>query len=398
MSTATATEASKKPEISSAEARFERNVAVVTIITPFIGLIVAIVLLMQGNYLTTTDLVLFLTFYAITTYGLTMGYHRLFTHKSFRCVPAVKAALCIAGSMAAQGPVIFWVACHRKHHMFSDEAEDPHSPTYGGGGFRGLMLGWWHSHMGWMFNHTPENYFKLAPDLLRDKTLMTLTRLYFVWIAAGIIIPGIIGGLVAGNMMGFVTGMIWGGFVRIFFVHHTTWSINSVCHMFGAAPFESEDESRNNVVCALLTFGEGWHNNHHAFPTSARHGLMWWQLDMVYILIKVLAAFRLVSDIRLPEPELMKSRLRSLKSKVTEAIPAVEPAKVIESVAGSVAGTVSTVAGTVSGALENAKNGLESAKQGLETAKQTLETSGTAVIESVNEVIDTVVGTDPVRP
>lgn len=295
---------------AATEERRERIVALVTILTPFIGLLVAVLLLFGGNYLHAVDLWVFLALYVVTTYGVTMGYHRLFTHKSFRCVSPVRAVLCIAGSMAVQGPVIFWVACHRKHHMHSDEADDPHSPHFAGGGFKGRLLGWWHSHLGWMLNHKPENYFRLAPDLVRDKLVMRLSRLYFVWVAAGILIPGIIGGWVSGSFHGFLMGMLWGGFVRIFFVHHTTWSINSVCHMFGAAPFESRDESRNNIACALLTFGEGWHNNHHAFPTSARHGLFWWQPDMVYILIQLLQALGLATDVRLPEANQIRARLR----------------------------------------------------------------------------------------
>jgi stearoyl-CoA desaturase (delta-9 desaturase) len=239
-----------------------------------------------------------------------MGYHRLFTHKSFKCVAPIRAALCIAGSMAAQGPVIFWVACHRKHHMYSDEADDPHSPHFAGGGLKGLLLGWWHSHVGWMLHHAPENYFRLAPDLLRDKLVVRLSKLYFVWVAAGIVIPGIVGGLVTRTAMGCVTGMLWGGLARIFIVHHTTWSINSICHMFGSAPFGSEDESRNNVACALLTFGEGWHNNHHAFPTSARHGLFWWQLDLVYLMIRGLERLGLATDIRVPDKAQIEARRR----------------------------------------------------------------------------------------
>lgn len=304
--------------------KFEKLVAVFTIVTPFIGVIAAMILLYGGNYLQAVDLWCFFALFVFTTYGLTMGYHRLFTHKSFRCAKPVKAALCIAGTMAAQGSVIFWVAHHRKHHMHSDESEDPHSPHFQGGGFKGLVLGWWHSHLGWMFVNKPINYFRLVPDLLRDNVVMSISKRYFFWVFAGILLPGIISALVTQSWMGLVTGMLWGGLVRIFFVHHTTWSINSVCHMFGGAPFESNDESRNNLACALLTFGEGWHNNHHAFPTSARHGLMWWQLDMVYILIKGLSFVGLASDIRLPDPETMKNRLRSAKASEDEVAVAEE--------------------------------------------------------------------------
>ncbi|HWL52609.1 MAG TPA: acyl-CoA desaturase [Chthoniobacteraceae bacterium] len=308
----------KAQELAAVQ-RFEKIVAIVTIITPFIGVIVAISLLFGGQYLRPVDFWGFFILYVITTYGLTMGYHRLFTHKSFKCIKPVRWALCVAGSMAAQGSAVFWVAHHRKHHMHSDEEDDPHSPHFAGGGVKGIVLGWWHSHVGWMFDNEPINYFRLAPDLLRDPVVMGVTRRYFTWVVLGIVLPGVVSALVTQSWSGLLTGMLWGGLVRIFFVHHTTWSINSVCHMFGAAPYESEDESRNNLACALLTFGEGWHNNHHAFPTSARHGLHWYQLDMVYILIRIMEKLRLVSDVRTPDPKTVASRLRSTKTLNTPA-------------------------------------------------------------------------------
>ncbi len=310
----------KAQELAAVQ-RFEKIVAIFTVATPFVAVIVAISLLLGGKYLHAVDLWSFLILYAFTTYGLTMGYHRLFTHKSFKCVKPVRAALCIAGNMAAQGSVIFWVAHHRKHHMHSDEEDDPHSPHFAGGGVKGILLGWWHSHVGWMFVNEPINYFRLAPDLLRDSLVMAITRRYFTVVAAGIILPGIVSALWTQSWWGFFTGMLWGGFVRIFFVHHTTWSINSICHMFGAAPYESNDESRNNLACALLTFGEGWHNNHHAFPTSARHGLHWYQLDMVYILICLMEKLGLVSDVRLPDAKSMETRLRSAKTATQTSNP-----------------------------------------------------------------------------
>ncbi len=320
-----------KEEIAASQ-RFEKIVAIITVVTPFIGVIVAIALLFGGNYLHAVDLWGMLFMFVATTYGLTMGFHRLFTHKSFACVKPVKALLCIFGTMAAQGSVVFWVAHHRKHHMFSDEEDDPHSPHFAGGGIKGILLGWWHSHVGWMFVNEPINYFRLAPDLLRDPVVMKITRHYFFWVGAGIVLPGIVSALVTQSWMGLFTGMLWGGLVRIFLVHHTTWSINSVCHMFGAAPFESEDESRNNVACALLTFGEGWHNNHHAFPTSARHVLYWSQLDMVYILITALSWVGLVSNVRLPDSKTLEERRRK-----KGATPAGTPEPAEEGVVGGAA-------------------------------------------------------------
>lgn len=274
--------------------------AIVTIVTPFLVFLGAVYWFF-GNGISALDLGLCMGMYAVTMLGITLGYHRLFTHRSFKCVAAVKAFLGIAGGMSAQGPVIFWCACHRKHHRHSDEEGDPHSPHYSGGGWRGILKGCWHSHVGWMLGHAHEPYFRLVPDLIRDRMVLRLSQLYFWWVVAGIVLPGVLGGLWTQSWAGFFTGVLWGGFVRLFLVHHSTWSINSVCHLFGARNYDTGDESRNNLVCALLTFGEGWHNNHHAFPTSARHGLRWWQLDVVYLLICSLRIFGLVWDVRLPD-------------------------------------------------------------------------------------------------
>lgn len=242
--------------------------------------------------------------------GITLGYHRLFTHRSFKCGPILRAALCIAGSMAAQGPVFFWTACHRRHHRHSDEAGDPHSPHHHGTGARGVIKGWWHSHMGWMFSHKPENYVRLVPDLIREPQLRGLNRGYWLWVVGGLVLPGLIAWAITGELVALGTGIVWAGFVRVFLVHHSTWSINSICHLFGESPYDTEDQSRNNLVCAVLTFGEGWHNNHHAFPTSARHGLEWWQCDVVYGIIRGLSWFKLAWDIRLPSAEQRAAKVR----------------------------------------------------------------------------------------
>lgn len=162
-----------------------------------------------------------------------------------------------------------------------------------------------------MFSHETENYVRLAPDMIRDRSLMLMNRLYFVWIGLGILLPGVLALWITKEWYSFWTGILWGGLVRLFLVHHSTWSINSICHLFGASPYETDDQSRNNAVCALLTFGEGWHNNHHAFPTSARHGLMWWQVDLVYYLIRLLSLFRLAWDIRLPTDSQLAGRVKA---------------------------------------------------------------------------------------
>jgi stearoyl-CoA desaturase (delta-9 desaturase) len=292
--------ASTTAEAREADHRYERFIALITIITPFLAFGLAVGLL-WGRGISLLDLGLCLVMYAFTMIGITMGYHRLFTHRSFKCVAAVRAALCIAGSMAAQGPVFLWTAYHRRHHSCSDAAGDPHSPHLGGVGLIGTIRGWWHSHVGWMLSHVPENYFKLVPDLIRDRLVVRLNRWYFVWVFAGLLLPAIAGGLISGTFFGFFSGFLWGGLVRVFLVHHSTWSINSVCHFWGSAPYQTDDESRNNLVCAALTFGEGWHNNHHAFPTSARHGLRWWQFDLIYIMIRFMEMFRLAWEVKVPD-------------------------------------------------------------------------------------------------
>jgi stearoyl-CoA desaturase (delta-9 desaturase) len=214
--------------------------------------------------------------------------------------------LAIAGSMAVEGPVLKWVAVHRLHHQHSDDEDDPHSPHFHGGGVRGMLLGLWHAHVGWMFDDDHENLERYIPDLRRDRTLCAISRLFPVWVVVGLALPALIGGLATRSWSGAGLGLIWGGLVRVFFVHHVTWSINSVCHIWGSQPFGNRDHSRNNVIFGFLALGEGWHNNHHAFPASARHGLKWWQADMSYVLIRFLALLGLAWRIKLPPKHLVE--------------------------------------------------------------------------------------------
>ena len=312
-----------KTEARGALERLERRVALVTVIVPFIALGLAIVHF-WGQGVTALDLILCGSMYVITVIGLTMGFHRLFTHRSFKTSGPLMACLGVAGSMAAQGPILFWVACHRRHHQCSDEEGDPHSPQQSGGGFIGVWRGWWHAHLGWMFTHKSENYRKLTGDLLRDRRVVAINRFYLLWIALGLLIPAVLGGLISQTWWGLFTGLLWGGLVRIFFVHHCTWSINSICHLFGRAPFATGDGSKNNTLCAMLTLGEGWHNNHHAFPSSARHGLRWWQLDVVYLALCALGFLRLAWDVHVPSQSQMAARAiegQALKSSSTNCNP-----------------------------------------------------------------------------
>jgi stearoyl-CoA desaturase (delta-9 desaturase) len=202
--------------------------------------------------------------------------------------------------MAVQGPLLKWVALHRRHHQHSDQAEDPHSPHHQGRGMMGVLRGAWHAHLGWLFRPEPSNLAHYVKDLRQRISVRVASALFPVWVAVGLLIPTVLGGLLTGTWTGALVGLIWGGLVRIFLVHHVTWSVNSVCHLWGRRPYPSADQSRNNFVFGVLAMGEGWHNNHHAFPTSARHGLKWWQIDVSYWVIRVLALLGLAWKVRLP--------------------------------------------------------------------------------------------------
>jgi stearoyl-CoA desaturase (Delta-9 desaturase) len=292
----------RRPEVEnkvSPAQRRERQIALLVVCLPLAGFVAAVALC-WGQGIDATDLGLCLSLAVVTMLGITAGYHRLYTHRSFEAHAVVRWLLGIAGSMAAQGPVLYWAACHRRHHQHSDSDDDPHSPHGADGTFRGQMRGLWHSHVGWMFCHEPESWGRYVPDLLRDNLAFRLNQTYFLWVLLGLLVPASLGGFLAGSWLGFCRGLIWGGLVRTFLAHHVTWSINSICHTFGSAPYETDDLSKNNVVFGLLALGEGWHNNHHAFPTSARHGLAWWQLDVTYLLIRLLQVSRLAWDVKIP--------------------------------------------------------------------------------------------------
>ena len=259
-----------------------------TVIVPFLGLVASAVFL-WGHGFHWVDLSLLSGMYIATGLGITVGYHRLFTHRAFETSGVLQFILAMLGSMAVQGPLLKWVAIHRRHHQFSDTHNDPHSPHHQGSGIRGLLIGVWHSHVGWLFQPEPANMRRYIPDLWQRTTLRIASALFPLWVTMGLIIPTVIGGLLAWSWTGAFFGLVWGGLARIFLVHHVTWSINSVCHIWGRQPFRVHDHSRNNFLFGVLAFGEGWHNNHHAFPTSARHGFRWWQIDVSYWCIRALA-------------------------------------------------------------------------------------------------------------
>lgn len=285
--------------VHPAEDSHHRTIARLIIGLPFLGFVAAVWLL-WGRGIDLTALLFCCGMYFITALGLTMGYHRLFTHKSFVAKRWLKISLAIAGAMAAEGSVFFWCAMHRRHHQHSDTELDPHSPHHHGGDLLGILRGFIHAHVGWMLKAPPASYRKFVPDLIRDKDLVWVSRHYVSWLLLGILLPGIVALLIHQTAFAFLLGVLWGGFVRIFLLHHATWSVNSLCHMSGDAPFKTRDQSRNNKLCAIWSLGEGWHNNHHAFPTSARHGLLKGQIDPTYLVIAAFQKLGAVTQVRIP--------------------------------------------------------------------------------------------------
>jgi stearoyl-CoA desaturase (Delta-9 desaturase) len=248
--------------------------------------------------------------YVLCAFGTTIGFHRFFTHRGFEAHPFVKALLAILGCMTMQGPVTQWVTDHRKHHALSDQPGDPHSPHVGyGEGAWGAARGFVHAHVGWMFrNLGMEQGREYGRDLYEDRLVRTIDRLYLLWVVLTLGIPFAIGYWVGGAWGAGVEGLVWGGLIRIAAYQHATFSVNSICHMFGRQDYRSRDEARNNWAVALLVFGEGWHNNHHAFPASARHGLRRWQLDMSWWVIRGLEKLGLVWNVKVPDAAQLERR------------------------------------------------------------------------------------------
>jgi stearoyl-CoA desaturase (Delta-9 desaturase) len=258
-----------------------------------------------GSALHWQDVVVFATTLILAGFGVTVGFHRLFTHRSFQTTRAMRVLFAILGSAAVEGPVIEWVAYHRRHHAFSDRAGDPHSPHLDhGSGVKGALRGLFHAHLGWvLFGDEPAEEGHYAPDLLTDRAIRLIDRTFIVWVAAGLAFAFGLGVALTGTVVGGLTGLLWGGAVRIFVLHHVTFSINSLCHFFGRRDFETDDESRNLRWLVPLSFGEAWHNNHHAFPTSAAHGLTRWQFDPSKLVIYAMERIGLAWDVVRINPE-----------------------------------------------------------------------------------------------
>jgi stearoyl-CoA desaturase (Delta-9 desaturase) len=246
-----------------------------------------------------SDLIVFALMYLLTGLGVTVGLHRLFTHRSFKTSPFFRFVFAVLGSAAIEGPVISWVADHRKHHAFSDRDGDPHSPHVDhGAGLTEILRGLGHAHVGWLFIHTARGHReRYAPDLIADPVISFVDKTFFVWAIGGLAAAFGLGYAIGGTIAAGLTGLLWGGAVRMLVLHHATYSINSLCHFFGRRAYDTGDHSRNLAWLAPLTLGEAWHNNHHAFPTSAFHGMSWRQLDISALVIRSMEGLGLAWDV-----------------------------------------------------------------------------------------------------
>ncbi len=290
--------------------RIEKQVNLGAVVLPFAATLAAIVLL-WNSAVSATDLAILAVMYVLTGLGVTVGFHRLLTHRSFQVAKPVEYTFAVLGSMAVQGPVINWVADHRKHHAHADEEGDPHSPHVGhGDGPSGVLRGLWHAHVGWLLEHQGQAGRKYARDLAEDRGMRLINRRFPALVLLSLLVPALAGWALTGTLAGAATGLLWGGLVRIFLVHHVTWSVNSVCHFLGNRRFETDDQSTNVFWLALPSFGESWHHNHHAFPRSAAHGLRRWELDPSALVITALEKLGVARNVVRISPERQDERER----------------------------------------------------------------------------------------
>ncbi|MGB8649405.1 MAG: acyl-CoA desaturase [Mycobacteriales bacterium] len=289
------------------KAKWEQVALAIFIVVPLAG-VLASGFVLWGTGLSWLDIALATVFYAISGHGITVGFHRYFTHGSFKATRPVRIALAVAGSMAVQGPVTRWVADHRRHHAFSDEEGDPHSPWRYGGGFKGLSKGLFHAHVGWLFDVEQTDQKRFAPDLLADRDVARVARFFPAIVAFSLLAPAVLGGLISGSWTGALTAFFWASVIRVGLLHHVTWSINSICHTWGDRPFKTKDRAVNVWWLAVASMGESWHNLHHADPTCARHGVDKGQLDSSARLIRLLEQAGWAWDVRWPKPERLAAR------------------------------------------------------------------------------------------
>jgi stearoyl-CoA desaturase (delta-9 desaturase) len=297
----------------------------VFVVVPLLAVIAAIPVA-WGGWLSWVDVLLVFVFWAITGLGITVGYHRYFTHRSFKAPRAVKITLALMGSYALEGSLDQWVADHRKHHKYSDEVGDPHSPWRFGTSKRAVAKGLYYAHVGWLFDEGNSPIATYAPDIAADPDLKLLSRYFPAIVAATLLLPALLGGLLTWSWAGALSALFWAGLVRVALVHHVTWSINSICHVFGTRPFASRDLSGNVAWLAIPSFGESWHNLHHVDPTSARHGVLSGQVDLSALLIRGLEKVGLAHDVRWPRPERVAARLKdpSMARRVRGYLPPTE--------------------------------------------------------------------------
>ncbi len=286
--------------------RAERTANLLGVVVPFIGVLAAVILLWNRG-VDATDLGILAGMYLLTAVGVTVGYHRLLTHRAFRTYPWLERGFAILGSLSVQGSVLDWVADHRKHHAHSDREGDPHSPHVGhGSGLQGL----WHAHVGWLLETQGQaDWKRYAPELYEDPAMRRIGRRFPMLVLLSLVIPTVAGFVLDGfTIGGAIRGYVWGGLVRIFLVHHVTWSVNSVCHFFGRRRFETADQSTNVPWLALLSLGESWHHNHHAFPRSAYHGLRWWEIDLSGLMISGMQRVGLAWNVVRITPERQRAK------------------------------------------------------------------------------------------
>jgi stearoyl-CoA desaturase (Delta-9 desaturase) len=280
------------------------------VLIPFVALLAAVPVA-WGGWLSWVDVAIAVGFYYLSGLGVTIGFHRYFTHGSFKAKRPLRIGLAVAGSLAIQGNVIQWVADHRRHHAFSDVECDPHSPWRYGDNVRGLVKGLFHAHVGWMFHRELSNRTRFAPDLSADRALVRVDRLFPLWVTISLLAPAAIGGLVTWSWAGALSAFFWASLVRVSLLHHVTWSINSICHVFGERPFavREGDRATNFWPLAIISFGESWHNLHHSDPTCARHGVMRGQIDTSARVIWLFEKLGWVYDVRWPRPERLAGKM-----------------------------------------------------------------------------------------
>lgn len=301
--------------------RAQRSRALVFNLVPAIGFVAALVW-SGSSGLRASAYVPAVVMYIATFVGIELGYHRCFAHHAFRPVAALKVALAVLGAAAAQGPVTYWASNHRRHHKYVDSDGDPHSPIVDASGPLTGIRGFWHAHMGWLFESDITDTVVYGKDLLRDPALTFVNRHYVLWVWLGIAVPGLMGYLLHPSSDCFVDGILWGGLARIFIGQQVTFSINSICHLYGQQPYKTPGDSRNNAWLALPTLGGSWHHNHHAFPFSAVNDIQWWQVDAGGQIVRLFAFFGLVTEVRKPSREMVKAkRLAAMHPEATQDSP-----------------------------------------------------------------------------